>query len=197
MDERLSELTDITFTEASNHFEAQSARDATVRTSGALRSLAVSLIKIADDIRWLSSGPRLGLGELSIPAVQPGSSIMPGKINPVIAEALIQAAAQVVGARNLLEQIQLLTNSVTVFSEKLITGLSANREGISALVERSLSLATALAPRIGYDRAAGIAKRANAEGKTVREIAMDEKVLPEVELRRILDPKQQTRPDQL
>jgi fumarate hydratase class II len=213
----LSQMTGIGFVEAVNRFEAQSARDSAVRTSGALKSIAVSLIKIADHIRWLGSGPRLGLGELKLPAVQPGSSIMPAKVNPVIAESLIQAAAQVIGndaaitvggmlghfqlnamqpliARNLLQQIRLLTNGAAVFGEKLVSGIEPNRDHIASLVEQSLSLATALAPHIGYERAAGIAKRASAEGRTVREIAREEGILPHAELDRILDPRRQTEP---
>ena len=218
MVQELSKLTGIGFVEASNRFEAQSARDAAVRTSGALKSIAVSLIKIADHIRWLGSGPRLGLGELELPAVQPGSSIMPAKVNPVIAEALIQAAAQVIGndaaitiggmlghfqlnamqpliARNLLQQIRLLTTGATIFRERLVSGIEPNRDRIASLLEQSLSLATALAPHIGYERAAGIAKRASDEGRTVREIAREEKILPDAELDRILDPRRQTEPD--
>jgi fumarate hydratase class II len=215
MVQELSKLTGIGFVEASNRFEAQSARDATVRTSGALKSIAVSLIKIADHIRWLGCGPRLGLGELELPAVQPGSSIMPAKVNPVIAESLIQAAAQVIGndaaitiggmlghfqlnamqpliARNLLQQIRLLTTGATIFRERLVSGIEPNRDRIASLLEQSLSLATALAPHIGYERAAGIAKRASDEGRTVREIAREENVLPRAELDRILDPRRQT-----
>ena len=211
----LSRLTGMKLLEARNRFEAQSARDAAVRASGALRSIAVSLIKIADHIRWLGSGPRLGLGELKLPPVQPGSSIMPRKVNPVIAESLIQVAAQVIGndaaiavggmlghfqlnamqpliARNLLQQLQLLTNGVTVFRERLVSGIEAESERIASLLDRSLSLATALAPHIGYERAAEIAKRASAEGKTVREVALEEELLPRAELDRILDPRRQT-----
>jgi fumarate hydratase class II len=217
MIKQLSRMTGMDFVEAENRFEAQSARDAAVRTSGALKSIAVSLMKIADHIRWLGSGPRLGLGELRLPAVQPGSSIMPGKVNPVIAESLIQAAAQVVAndaaiavggllghfqlnamqpliARNLLEQIQLLTNGATIFTDRLISGLEPDRERIASLVEESLSLATALAPHVGYERAAEIAKRASVEGKRVREIARQERLLPDDELDRILDPRRQTEP---
>jgi len=215
--EKLSQMSGIRFVEARNHFEAQSARDAAVRTSGALKSIAVSLIKIADHIRWLASGPRLGLGELKLPAVQPGSSIMPGKVNPVIAESMIQAAAQVVGndaaitvggmlghfqlnamqpliARNLLEQIHVLTASGTIFNERLLRGLEPDRDRIASFVGQSLSLATALAPHVGYERASKIAKRASAEGKTVREIAGEERVLPADELDRLLDPRRQTEP---
>jgi len=217
MVQELSKMTGIGFVEASNRFEAQSARDAAVRTSGALKSIAVSLVKIADHIRWLGSGPRLGLGELELPAVQPGSSIMPAKVNPVIAEALIQAAAQVIGndaaitiggmlghfqlnamqpliARNLLQQIHLLTTGATVFREKLVSGIEPRRERIASLLEQSLSLATALAPHIGYERAARIAKRASDEGRTVREVAREENLLPPDELDRILDPRRQTEP---
>ncbi|MCP4605709.1 MAG: class II fumarate hydratase [Proteobacteria bacterium] len=215
---KLSSMTSISFAEASNHFEAQSARDAIVRTSGALKSVAVSLIKIANDIRWLGSGPRLGLGELKLPAVQPGSSIMPGKVNPVIAESLIQASVQVIGndtaiataglygnfqlnamqplmARNLLEQIRLLTKGTATFTDKLVAGLEPNRDRIASSVEQSLSLATALAPRIGYDRASAIAKRADVENRTVREIAKTERVLPDDELTNLLDLMRQTEPD--
>jgi fumarate hydratase class II len=214
----LSRTTGIEFVEAANRFEAQSARDAAVRTSGALKSMAVSLIKIADHIRWLGSGPRLGLGELELPAVQPGSSIMPAKVNPVIAESLIQVGAQVIGndaaitvggmlghfqlnamqpliARNLLEQIRLLTRGSAVFTDKLVSGIQPNRGHIASLVERSLSLATALAPYIGYEHAAEIAKRASSEGKTVREVALEEGTLSRAELDRILDPRRQTEPD--
>jgi len=217
MAKRLSALCETELVEATNHFEAQGARDAAVRASGALKSVAVSLIKIANDLRWLASGPRLGLGELVLPAVQPGSSIMPGKVNPVIAEALIQACVQIIGddaaitaggflghlelntmqpliARNLLEQIALLAAGARVFADKLVAGIEPDRDRIAALVDRSLSLATALAPRIGYDRAAEIAKRAAAEGKTVREIALEEQVLPADELDALLDPERQTEP---
>jgi len=214
---RLGELAGVRLTEAENHFEAQAAQDAAVQASGALKGLAVALIKIANDIRWLGSGPRLGLGELLIPAVQPGSSIMPGKVNPVIAEALIMACGQVIGndaaitlgglygtlelntmlpliARNLLEQIQLLASGMTVFNVKLVQGLEADRERIASLNERSLGLVTALAPRVGYDRAAEIAKQAHASGRTVREVARALKVLPDDELERALDIRRQTEP---
>jgi fumarate hydratase class II len=212
---KLSEMTGLQFVEAANHFEAQAARDAAVRVSGALRALAVSLIKIADDIRWLGSGPRFGLGELKLPAVQPGSSIMPGKVNPVIAESLMQAAVQVIGndlaiaaaglysnfqlntmqpliARNLLEQIRLLAGAARMFTEKMIVGIEPDRERLAAGAERSLSLATALATLVGYDRAAEIAKRAEAEGKSIREVAGEEKLLPDDVLDRLLDPRRQT-----
>ncbi len=214
---RLGELTGLSFREAENHFEAQGAQDAAVQASGALKTLAVSLLKIANDIRWLGSGPRLGLGELEIPAVQPGSSIMPGKVNPVIAESLIMVCAQVIGndaaitlgglsgnfelnvmlpliARNLLEQIRLLASATRNFSERLVEGLRVNRTRIEAQNEASLALATALAPHIGYDRAAEIAKESHRTGRTVREIAREWRVLPEEELERALDLRRQTEP---
>lgn len=215
--EILSELTGVQFVEAANHFEAQSARDAAVRVSGALKSLAVSLIKIANDIRSLASGPNAGLGELTLPAVQPGSSIMPGKVNPVIAESLIQAAAQVIGndtaitmgglygqfqlnamqpliARNLLEQISLLAGASGVFAAKLVSGLEVNRDHIAAVLDSSAAPATALAPHIGYEKTAKLVARARNEGKTVREIAREEEVLPDEVLDRLLDPRRQTEP---
>jgi fumarate hydratase class II len=214
---KLTELTGIEFVEAPNHFEAQSARDAAVRVSGALKSLASSLIKIANDIRWLASGPNAGLGELNLPAVQPGSSIMPGKVNPVIAESLIQASAQVIGndaaitvgglyghfqlnamqpliARNLLEQITLLANASETFTNKLVLGLDVNREHVAAVLDRSAAAATALAPHIGYEKTAALVARARDEGRTVGEIAREERVLHEEELERVLDPRRQTEP---
>jgi len=217
MASRLSELTGVQFVEAPNHFESQGARDAAVQCSGALKTLAAALIKIANDIRFLGSGPRLGLGELELPAVQPGSSIMPGKVNPVIAESLIMVCAQVIGndtaitlgglygnfelnvmmpliARNLLEQIALLSGATRVFADKLVAGLEARREAIAARNEQSLALATALAPRIGYDRAAEIAKASWKTGRTVRELARERGVLPDDELEQALDLRRQTEP---
>ena len=214
---KLSELTGTTFVEAPNHFEAQGAQDASVAVSGALKTLAASLMKIANDIRFLGSGPRLGLGELEIPAVQPGSSIMPGKVNPVICESMIMVCTQVIGndtaitlgglygnfelnvmlpviARNLLEQITLLTNASVMFEEKLLRNLKANTEHIAAMNEKSLSLATSLAPLIGYDAAAKIAKESHATGKTVRNIAFEHAVLPKEQLEAALDLRRQTEP---
>ena len=214
---RLSELTGQQLVEAPNHFEAQAAQDGAVQLSGALKTVAVGLIKVANDLRLLASGPRLGLGELEIPAVQPGSSIMPGKVNPVIAESLIMVCAQVIGndgaitlgglygffelnvmlpliARNLLEQIQLLSNASVMFADRLVDGLQANREHIAARNEYSLSLATALAPVIGYDKAAEIAKESHRTGRTVRELCREQEILPEAELERVLDLRRQTEP---
>jgi fumarate hydratase class II len=206
----ISQETGCTFKEAQNHFEAQAAQDAVVETSGALKTLAVSLIKIANDIRWLSSGPRCGLGEINIPSLQPGSSIMPGKVNPVIPETVLQVAAQVIGndavitfsgqagnfelnvmlplmAYNLLQSIYLLSRAVTVLGEKCIKGISANIEKCTSNLEQSLALVTAFVPAIGYDKAAAIAKEAYETGKTVREVACKARVLPEREVNKILD----------
>jgi len=214
---KLGELTGVDLVEADNHFEAQAAQDAAVQASGALKTLAVALIKIANDLRWLASGPRLGLGELLIPVVQPGSSIMPGKVNPVMAEALIMVCGQVIGndaaitfgglygnfelntmlpliARNLLEQIQLLASGMTVFRDKLVQGLEADRQRIDSLNQRSLGLATGLVPSVGYDRATDIAKLALSSGRTVREVAQEQGILTEEELDRALDIKRQTEP---
>ena len=213
----ISRFTGISFIEASNHFEAQGAQDAAVETSGALKTIAVSLSKIANDIRWLGSGQRAGLGELILPAVQPGSSIMPGKTNPVICEAMIQGCAQVIGndmaitiggqggvfelnlmlpliAHNLTNSITILSNSTNIFTEKLITGLKANKEKCAGYIEGSLAMCTSLAPVIGYDKAAQIAYKAFNSGKTVREIAMEDNVLDKDKLDEILDPKSMTMP---
>ena len=206
----IAEQTGLPFTEAANHFEAQAARDAAVEASGALKTLAVSLVKIANDIRWLASGPRSGIGEITIPSLQPGSSIMPGKVNPVIPEAVLQVAAQVMGndtaiafggqagnfelnvmlpiiAYNLLQSISTLASVTRVFSEKCIAGIAANRKTCAAYIEKSLALVTALVPRIGYDKGAEIAKKAYETGKTIREVVLEEKLLPEEELERLLN----------
>ncbi len=217
MAKEISHFTGIAFSEASNHFEAQGAQDAAVETSGALKTIAVSLSKIANDIRWLGSGPRAGLGELILPAVQPGSSIMPGKTNPVICEAMIQACAQVIGndlaitiggqggvfelnlmlpliAHNLTNSITILSNGTIVFTEKLIIGLKANKEKCAGYIEGSLAMCTSLAPVIGYDKAADIAYKAYNSGKTVREIAIEENVLDKDKLNELLDPLSMTKP---
>jgi fumarate hydratase, class II len=209
--ERLNDLSGLEFREAENHFEAQGSRDAVVETSSALKTLAVSLIKIANDIRWLGSGPRGGLGEIRIPSLQPGSSIMPGKVNPVMAESLLQACAQVIGndaaitfagasgnfelnvmmplmAHSLLQSLQLLTNSVTAFEEKCVRGIEADNERCRASIDGSLAMATALVPRLGYDKAAALAKSAHAAGKTVRQAALEQGLLKAEELDALLDP---------
>ncbi len=205
------------FVEAANHVEANAARDALVEASGHLKTIAVALHKIANDIRWMASGPRNGLGELHLPAVQPGSSIMPGKVNPVIAEALIMVCAQVVGfdvantlgglggsfelntmmpllAHNTLLAAEMLTNATTLFAERCVAGLEVHAARCETLVERNLALATALAPVIGYDRAAEIAKEAGRSDRTVREVARAWGVLPEEELDALLDPQRMTEP---
>jgi len=209
--------TGVAFREARNHFEAQGAKDGLVEASGEIRTLAVSLFKIANDIRWLSSGPRCGIGEIQLPATQPGSSIMPGKVNPVMCESVMQVCAQVIGndtavcwggangnlelnvmmpmiAHNMLENIRLLTSVVRVFQDKCVSGITANREHCLELVERSMAMVTSLAPIIGYDRAAEIAKESARTGKTVREICQANRVLPQSELDKVLDPIEMTKP---
>jgi fumarate hydratase class II len=214
---KLTKLTGVKFKEASNHFEAQASKDAIVEASGALKTVAVSLMKIANDIRWLGSGPRCGIGEIVLPAIQPGSSIMPGKVNPVIGESVTQVAAQVIGndaaitiggqagnfelnvmmpmmANNILESIRLLSNVSVVFVDKCINDIQADRKRCGEMIEKSLAMCTSLAPIIGYDNAAAIAKEAFASGKTVREVAMEKKVLPEKELNKVLEPYSMTEP---
>ena len=206
----ISKYSNLNFTEAENHFEAQGAQDSAVETSGALKTIAVSLVKICNDIRWLASGPRCGLGEISIPSVQPGSSIMPGKINPVIPEAVIQAAVQVMGndttimiggqagnfelnvmlpviAYNLLQSIDLLSSGADVLAEKCIDGIGANRGNCAGNIEKSLALATYLVPHIGYDKAAAIANKAHETGKTIIQVASEEENLSEKELKNIFN----------
>jgi fumarate hydratase class II len=210
----IARRTGLPFVEAPNHFEAQAARDATCFLSGALRTYAVALTKIANDIRWLGSGPRCGLGELKLPAVQPGSSIMPGKVNPVIAESLLMVCAQVIGydatitwcaaagnfevnvmmpvmAYDLLESIELLAAGSRNFAEKLVNGLEADRARAEAFVEQSLAMATALAPEIGYEKTAELVHEAYASGRTVREVARERSGIPEERLRALLDPRAQ------
>ncbi len=214
--QHLSEMNSVTIRETSNHFQAQSTLDNIVEASGALNTLAVSLMKIANDIRWLGSGPRAGLGEIELPAVQPGSSIMPGKVNPVIAESVCMACAQVMGnhttitvagqsgnfeinvmmpvtAYNLLQSVSLLASVARNFTEQCVKGIQATTKG-PEMVERGLAICTALAPVIGYDAAAAISKEAHKTGKTVREVAREKTTLSEEELDRILDPASMTRP---
>jgi fumarate hydratase class II len=213
----LSRLTGLKFRQAADHFEAQSAKDAIVETSAILKTIAVSLTKIANDIRWLASGPRCGIGEISLPETQPGSSIMPGKVNPVIAESVLMAAAQVIGndltvtlsgqsglfelnvmmpvmTHNLLESIRLLSASAVNLTDRCIAGIRANVERSKEMIEKSLAMVTALAPEIGYDAAAEIAKESYATGKTVREIALAKKIISPKRLEKILDPMRMTKP---
>jgi fumarate hydratase class II len=214
--QHLSEVNGVTVRETSNHFQAQSTLDNIVEASGALNTLAVSLMKIANDIRWLGSGPRAGIGEIELPEVQPGSSIMPGKVNPVIAESVCMVCAQVIGnhttitvagqtgnfeinvmmpvsAYNLLQSIRLLAASARNFTEQCIKGLKATSKG-PEMVERGLAICTSLAPVIGYDAAAAISKEAHKTGKTIREVAREKTNLSEAELDRILDPASMTKP---
>ncbi|MGH7423234.1 MAG: class II fumarate hydratase, partial [Candidatus Methylomirabilales bacterium] len=211
----LAEMTQLPLGEAKNHFEAQGSQDALVETSGILKTVAVSLTKIANDIRWLGSGPRCGIGEIVLPAIQPGSSIMPGKVNPVIPEAVIQVAAQVIGndacitvggqggyfelnvmmpimAHTLLQSITLLSSATRIFVDKCLVGIRADEARCAELIEQSLAMCTALAPVIGYDAAAKIAKESHETGKTVRQVALEHRILPEEELNRILDPWRMT-----
>jgi len=210
--------TGIDFVEAHNHFEAQSAKDGIVEASGLLKTVAVSLTKIANDIRWLASGPRCGIGELTIPSTQPGSSIMPGKVNPVMSEMMLQVAAQVVGndatvawgaamgstfelnvmmpvmAYNILQSIELLGKAARVFADRCVAGIEVNRERCEGLVEQSLAMCTSLAPLIGYDKAAEVAKESFKTGKTVREIALEKKLLSDADLNKAMDAKRMTQP---
>jgi fumarate hydratase class II len=213
--EQMAERSGHPFVPAPNRFEALAAKDAAVETSGALKTIAVSLTKIANDIRWLGSGPRCGIGEISLPSLQPGSSIMPGKVNPVIPESSLMVAAQVVGndatitlagmsgvfelnvmmpviGYNLLQSIHILAAASGLLAERCVDGLVAERERAAEMVERSLAMVTALAPHIGYDLAAEIAKEAYASGRTVREIATERGVVSPEELEEILDPRRQT-----
>ncbi|PYS42241.1 MAG: aspartate ammonia-lyase [Acidobacteria bacterium] len=215
--QHLSKLTGFNLRQAENHFEAQSAKDAIVETSGILKTIAVSFTKIANDLRWLASGPRCGIGEIRLPETQPGSSIMPGKVNPVIAESVLMAAAQVIGndltvtlggqsgvfelhvmmpvmAYNLLESIRLLATSAVNLADRCIVGIQANVERCNEMVEKSLAMCTALAPEIGYDAAAAIAKESYETGKTVREIAMAKRIMPPKRLKEVLDPMRMTKP---
>lgn len=205
------------FVEARNHFEAQGARDAAVELSGQLRTLACSLMKIANDIRWLSSGPRCALGEIDLPATQPGSSIMPAKVNPVICESVMMVAAHVMGndtciavagqhgnfelnvmlpviAHNLLESIELLASTSHNFVARCISGIEANKARCLEFAEKSLATCTSLAPKVGYDTAAQIAKKALAQDKTVRQVAREMGVLSDTELDRVLDLMAMTKP---
>ena len=214
---RIAEATGLPFREAENHFEAQGSRDAVVEASGQLRTVATSLMKIANDIRWLGSGPRCGIGEILIPPTQPGSSIMPGKVNPVMSEMLMMVCAQVIGndtaiavsnthgnfelnvmmpvmAHNLLQSIEILANGVATFTERCVRGIEANRERCEALIEGSLAMVTSLVPRLGYDTAAEIAKEAYATGRTVRQLILERGLLSEEETARLLDPRRMTEP---
>ncbi len=212
---RMAERTGYPFREADDHFEAQGAKDAAVSASGALRTVAVSLFKIANDLRWMSSGPRTGIAEIRLPELQPGSSIMPGKVNPVIPEMMMQVAAQVIGndaavtwsgangnfelnvmmpvlAHNLLESAELLASAAETFRSKAVAGVEADAERATELLERNIIVVTSLAPKIGYDQAATIAKEAFASGRSVRQVALEMGVLSEEELDAALDLRRMT-----
>ncbi len=214
---RIQEMAGASFREADDHFEAQGGRDAVVSASGALNTVATSLMKIADDIRWLASGPTSGLSEIRIPAVQPGSSIMPGKVNPVMAEALMMVCARVMGNHTaitvggqrgnfelnvmmpvmveaLLDSIQLLSGAARAFTDRCVTGIEANEPRIRELLERNPSIATALNPYIGYDEAAKVAKEAARRGVSVREVVQERQLLPEDQLDGALDVRGMTEP---
>ncbi len=213
----LSEETGLSFREADNHFEAQGGRDDAVEVAGILASISAGLTKVANDIRLLGSGPRSGLGEIALPATQPGSSIMPGKVNPVMSEMLVQACLFAQGqcqavvsagrdghfelnvtlpllAHSLLESIRILAHAARTFADRCVAGIEANEETCGELVRRSLMLVTALNPHIGYDNAARVAKKAFAENKTLREIVLEEGLLDEATLDQALDPSGMVRP---
>ncbi len=212
----LSAATGTTFDSAQNKFEGLAAQDDAVELSGQLNALAVALIKIANDLRWMNSGPLAGLGEVELPALQPGSSIMPGKVNPVIPEATVMAAAQVIGhhtaitvagqtgnfqlnvalpliAANLLDSIQLLSSVMNLLADKVFAGLVVRQDRVREALARNPILVTALNPIIGYEKAAAIAKRAYKEQRPVLDVAREDSGLPEAELRRLLDPAALTR----
>lgn len=212
----LSERTGIPFTRSANYFEALSAQDAAVEMSGQLRTLAVSMMKIANDLRWMNSGPLAGIGEIRLPALQPGSSIMPGKVNPVIPEAVAMVCAQVIGndttiviagqsgnfqlnvmlpviSYNLLQSIEILGNAARVLADKAIAGFTINRAAVDEALERNPILVTALNTVIGYEKGAAIAKKAYAEGRPIKEVAREETDLSDEDLDRLLDPVAMTR----
>lgn len=213
----LAEKTGIPFREADNHFEAQGGRDDAVEAAGLLTAIAAGLTKIGNDVRLLGSGPRSGLGEIALPATQPGSSIMPGKVNPVMSEMLVQSAMYAMGLGNtvalcgrdghfelnvtipliaysLHESVRVLANASRVFADRCVAGIEANTETCGELVRRSLMLVTALNPHIGYDNAARVAKKAFAENKTLREVVLEEGLLDEETLDKALDPMEMVRP---
>ena len=213
----ISKFTKIKFVKTKNHFEAQSSQNQAVAFSGSLKTLAIGLNKIANDIRWLGSGPRSGLGELTIPPVQPGSSIMPGKVNPVICESMIQVCSQVIAndtainlgglgsvfelnlmlpliAHNMLFSINILSNSINVFVDKLLINIQSNPDKCEGYIEGSLAMCTSLVPEIGYDKAAQIAYEAFKKGKTIREILRENKILSDKKIEKLLDPKLMIKP---
>jgi fumarate hydratase class II len=217
--EVLAARTGIPFVEAVNHFEANAQRDALVECHGQLKTIAVTLFNVANNIRWLASGPRCGFYEIKLPDLQPGSSIMPGKVNPVLCESLMQVAARVMGndqtisvcgasggqfqlnmmmplmADTALESVRLMSNAVRTFTKLCLAGMEANAETCQSAVENSLSLVTALNPLIGYEQAAALAKEAFKTGKTIRQLCIEKNILPEDQLNEALDPWRMTRPE--
>ncbi len=212
---RLAEMTQIPFVEARDHFVAQSAMDVAVEMSGQLKAVATALFKIANDLRWMNSGPQAGLSEIALPSLQPGSSIMPGKINPVIPEATMMVCAQVMGndvtislgnasgnfqlnlmlpviAYNLLQSITLLGNVARVLADKAVAGFTVNREAVRQLVDKNPIMVTVLNPVIGYEKGAAIAKQAYREGRSLKEVAAEQTNLSKEELERLLDPRAMT-----
>ena len=220
MSKLLAERIGIPFVEADNHFEANAQRDGLVECHGQLRSVATTLFNVANNIRWLGSGPRCGYYELKLADLQPGSSIMPGKVNPVICESVMQVAARVMGndqtvsfsgaaggqfqlnimmpvmAKAALESVRLLSAATNAFRDLCLADLEANAETCEAAVEQSLAMATSLNPKIGYEAAAAIAKEAFQTGKTIRELCVEKKILPAEELNEVLDPWRMTRPSE-
>ena len=216
----LEKGTGLKFREAANHPEAQASKDSFVEAHGELKTIAVALSKIANDIRHLGSGPRCGIFELSLPATQPGSSIMPGKVNPVMCESVMQVACRVIGndatvtsaglggvgslfelnvampvmIDAFLESVKLLANVSKVFVDKLLDGLEVNEQRCQELIDQSLMMVTSLAPKIGYEKSSSLAKEAFASGMTIRQLCLDQQVLPEKELDALLDPDSMTRP---
>jgi fumarate hydratase class II len=213
----LAKETGLPLREARNHFEAQAGRDDLVMASGALKGLACSLMKIANDIRWMGSGPFCGLGEIHLPDLQPGSSIMPGKVNPVMCEVMTQVAAQVIGndsaitigaqggnfelnvmipvmIHNFLGSVTLLANASTAFAGKCVDGIQASAERCEELAQMSSALVTALNPVIGYDKAAAIAKEAQKKRVSVKKLLLEQKLMSEQQLNEILDLRRMTEP---
>jgi len=213
----ITKYTKIDFKETRNHFEAQANQDASVEVSGALKTIAVSLSKIANDIRLMGTGPRCGLGELILPPVQPGSSIMPGKVNPVICESTLQVCSQVIAndlaitlgaqggafelnvmlpliSHNLIQSINILSNAITMFNDKLLKDLKADDKRCEDYIEKSLSMCTILVPVIGYDKTAEIAYEAYDTGKTIRELLLGKNILSDIEIEKLLNASDMTKP---
>src|SRR6185312_14654046 len=214
--QQLKKLTGVKFESAENYFEGMASQDAAVELSGALKTLAVALMKIANDLRWMNSGPLAGLGEISLPALQPGSSIMPGKVNPVIPEAVAMVAAQVIGndatitiagqsgnfqlnvmlpviALNLLQSIELLANAARVLADSAVAGFTVNKARLAEALDRNPILVTALNPVIGYEKGAAIAKQAYKQGRAIREVAVEKTDLSSAKLKKLLDPLELTK----